>query len=1228
MVELNYDVTSLPDYAALRQLARALWRNGSVRGASVLVGAGLSKNAERPGEDTLEPPLWWELLGEMITRLYPHDKKAAPGNPLRIAEEYRTYFGQAGLDDFLRTRFPDKSWSPGPLHSALLELPWSDVLTTNWDTLLERASESVTDRSYEVVRTEADLPHARSPRIVKLHGTIGDPGPLIFAEEDYRTYPAKYAAFVNLARQVFIENELCLLGFSGDDPNFLQWAGWVRDHLGGSARRIYLVGNLRLEPATRRYLEAHNIAPIDLASLVRNLSPKLQHATATRIFLDELKKAKPASPHEWKLTPSGQFPLTHAGADAYQRVHKDKEFAADLLRKAIPLFKADRENYPGWLVCPVQHRRSLGYAGDAHWLLRKPVLDLLEPKVRAEAVSEILWRRTTAFALMDVELAKALEELVDGHAADIDPELRLEFALALMRDARVSRDDDGMRRWGALIDAESAQDSTIRQAAEYQCSLRARDKMDFTALGTRLAKITSEDPIWKLRRAALHTEIGEYAKATKLIKDAAGDLERRHRLDRNSVSVKSQLAWASWLSRACDAWSSVGQAIRSPPYEFKELDIDPRGEIEYIEDNAAKIEKERREEAVAVRPSFDAGHYREGNNTIHFGSGEPGINLLYEFDQLTEQVGIPIHINHVNVCADAAIAAVEVAYQPNIEWYVWLLRALHSHSDKQFERRFSRVAIARMPADMASTLISTVETSVAFWTQRFKDSRGPDLREDWSCAHDALRLSLMTLSRITVRMSPDHAINTLHRTIELAKDPLIAHLWLIEALGELAKYAIKAIPTEQRGALALAVLEFPLPSEKGGQNHPIWPQFVADLWSARPAREPADKRWDHRIDQLISAAQKGQPDRQRAIVQLAYLAIGDVLKPDETIAFGKALWADVDAQDNGLPANTGLNSGILLKLPAGDGIDAKARVTARLFGTNLPDAMLLAAPTGTIEVREKVDHLIALANAAKFGFVIPPDRAAQMFDEIVAWEPQQVRDGRDPFAASFAKSFNKSISASAGYLLATVLVPALETGERTEQRARNLIAFIARARSWPSLRALPYFLSSTADLTGDIMSALRTGLLGSEAQHVGNAAEAIVGWAKLVREGALPELPRSLVERLIATIEARRAIGLSAMLRAARSLLKLGFLEGEDLKRLTETISEIRREMRYEEVALDTMDAVSLSLVRAECVRLAVTLKDCVTDDGSVQAWIDEAKTDPLPEVRFSLTEPSQDDQE
>jgi len=211
----NLSLSNLPDYPALQQLGRALWRNGSTRGAALLVGAGFSKNAVVAGEDSAQPPLWFELNKALVAELYPGAEDCAPTGALRIAEEYRTYFGQAALDDFIRKRFPDRAWSPGALHASLLELPWSDVLTTNWDTLLEKAAAESMDSTYEVVRSESDLPHARAPRIVKLHGTIGDSGPLIFAEEDYRTYPTKHAAFVNLARQIFIENELCLLGFSG-----------------------------------------------------------------------------------------------------------------------------------------------------------------------------------------------------------------------------------------------------------------------------------------------------------------------------------------------------------------------------------------------------------------------------------------------------------------------------------------------------------------------------------------------------------------------------------------------------------------------------------------------------------------------------------------------------------------------------------------------------------------------------------------------------------------------------------------------------------------------------------------------------------------------------------------------------------------------------------------------------------------------------------------------------
>jgi len=1217
MDDLKHVLVRLPDYPALKQLARALWRDGSVRGASVLVGAGLSKNAQLAGNDTPEPPLWWELLDGMIERLYPHNKNAAPRDPLRVAEEYRTYFGQAGIDDFIRTRFPDRSWSPGSLHTDLLDLPWMDVLTTNWDTLLERASEGAVEYAYEVVRTEADLTHARSPRIVKLHGSIGDSRPLIFAEEDYRSYPTKYAAFVNFARQVFIENELCLVGFSGNDPNFLQWAGWVRDHLGGSARRIYLVGNLRLEPSTRRYFEAHNIAPIDLAPLVMHLAPKDQHIAATRIFLGELRKAKPAPAHEWIRTPLGEFPLAAAGLDAHQRVGKDPVYAAELLERTIALLKADREAYPGWLVCPVQHRRLLFNRGDQSWLVRKPVLDLLKPKLRSEAVFEYLWNHAMGFLPLDEPLIAAMIEILEMRSPETDPSLRLEFALALMRHTRLSQDDDSLRRWAAIIEAETQPDAPIRQDAQYQICLRARDRLDLNEVRTALACLTSDDPIWQLRRAALHTEIGEYVKASKLIKDAADDLDRRHRLDRNSLSIKSQLAWANWISRASVAANFASRAALPRPREFKELDIDPLGEIEYFENEARDTEKKRREEEATIQPAFEAGHYREGSRSVYFGAGDPGLNLLYEFDQLTESVGLPIRINHVSVCANAAVATVNGAYQPTVEWHVWLLRALHSHFDYPFKRYFGRIAIARLEADVAVRLISTIEAAVAFWTTRFKDARGPDLKDDLGCALDMLRLLVVSQSRLTVRMSEENATRTFYLAIDLAKDSLIWHNWLLDALGELAKYAPAAIPISRQGALALAVIESPLASEKGTHDA-LWPRVVSAIWDSTPIRDSGDSRWDSRIRQLVAAAEKGQPARAEAILRLAYLAIRNALKPDEATTFGRALWSDLDGEDNALPANTGILSSTFARLPAGDGIDARARVMARLFEPNLRQVMQLQAPIDSSSFAKKHEHLLSLVNTNHASLTLPANVAVRMFDEIVAWEPQSL-DGKSPFAASFIKNFNDGIRSSAGELLTIVVVPSMQSEERTEERAQVLLAFIRRAQSWRSLGALPHFVAASPMLTNDLLSVIRTGLVSSEFQQVGNAAMAVTRWAKLVHDGTLPELPRPLVEQLIATIETRQEAGLQPMLGAALSLLEENFLATEDSSRLMKVLEKIRLEFRYDDVDFDSARAVSISLVRAECVKLAAALKDLVANESTLQAWLDEAKSDPLPEVRFSL---------
>ena len=161
---------------------------------------------------------------------------------MRIAQEYEAAFGRSDLHDVLRQLVPDHGYGPGDEHRRLLQLPWRDIFTTNWDTLLERSAAHVPERNYSVVTSIEEIPMASRPRVVKLHGSFAAQFPLIVTEEDYRTYPMKFAPFVNTVQQAMMETVFLLIGFSGDDPNFLNWSGWVRDNLGASAPKIYLAG--------------------------------------------------------------------------------------------------------------------------------------------------------------------------------------------------------------------------------------------------------------------------------------------------------------------------------------------------------------------------------------------------------------------------------------------------------------------------------------------------------------------------------------------------------------------------------------------------------------------------------------------------------------------------------------------------------------------------------------------------------------------------------------------------------------------------------------------------------------------------------------------------------------------------------------------------------------------------------------------------------------------------
>ncbi|MGB6068506.1 MAG: SIR2 family protein, partial [Desulfomonilaceae bacterium] len=409
-------VSSIPDLSHLEQLRKRLWEGKEYGRAAVMVGAGFSRNAESKAGNSPSYPLWNELAGCLYEELYPpgtapgeeyqRDKlrKTSGGGVLKLAQEYKTWFGRERLNKALLDIIPYRSYRPGILHRLLLSLPWSDVFTTNYDTLLEEALPSVYYRKYDVCLTMDEIPLKMKPRLVKLHGSFPSHTPFIITEEDYRRYPSRFAPFVNMVQQALMENALCLIGFSGDDPNFLNWTGWVRDNLKEHTPTIYLCGILNLSSSRRKVLQDRRIIPIDLSHLPldQDMDSALKHVKALEWLLLSLLNGKPEDRRNWPVpsapiieTPSDGLPPILPRPSTMSDLSKVIPQAppdAEILQELLEAWKDQREQYPGWVVCPKQSRHIL-WVCTQYWL--SPVaesMSLVKPWERLFLLRELNWR--------------------------------------------------------------------------------------------------------------------------------------------------------------------------------------------------------------------------------------------------------------------------------------------------------------------------------------------------------------------------------------------------------------------------------------------------------------------------------------------------------------------------------------------------------------------------------------------------------------------------------------------------------------------------------------------------------------------------------------------------------------------------------------------------------------------------------------------------------------------
>ncbi|MGN6647838.1 MAG: SIR2 family protein, partial [Cytophaga sp.] len=159
-----------------------------------------------------------------------------------------------------------------------------------------------------VVTDSSELSVKRNKNIIKLHGTLrADENPFgfdgdvrkhyIISKEDFHTYPQKHEAFTQLMRISLLQESYCLIGFSGVDPNFIEWVKWVRDILERKRNidpqnqyKIFLISLDNKEPDEDEKLFYRNYKVYRLPIANENVINFLEEQTSIKVENRESKK--------------------------------------------------------------------------------------------------------------------------------------------------------------------------------------------------------------------------------------------------------------------------------------------------------------------------------------------------------------------------------------------------------------------------------------------------------------------------------------------------------------------------------------------------------------------------------------------------------------------------------------------------------------------------------------------------------------------------------------------------------------------------------------------------------------------------------------------------------------------------------------------------------------------------------------------------------------------------
>jgi hypothetical protein len=866
----------------------------------------------------------------------------------------------------------------------------------------------------------------------------------------------------------------------------------------------------------------------------------------------------------------------------------------------------------------------------------------LPPDERLIAMREFIWRLDTAL----LPLFDALEAICTNVLESIDCQQKTillpdgsktepthtdwsnistawcAVAMAVVSAARFRGDrktfDLWLQRLGFFVD-DTPQ---IGQDLSYERCLWFLGCLDHESLEKELLAWhpAKSDAVWSLRKAGILAEVARDQDAVTLLREAIIDIRRYRRRDVDDIPALSREGWSLWLVLAYrrgfpDRDREFADAPQ-PLDRWRELAVhncDARGDYNAL---LAELEKpDEKPSGIVQERSFDL---RRRRTSVQLKSGLPAqLVASYQMLRLVEIVGLPHAANRLSFLKDGLKAAVQRLADAE-PWFTSLrtLRLASSPDDSLLNEFFTRSRIALYSVEHAEDLAKVLIRQIDYAFPRCVSD--PPLVGYWT---GRLAVALEVLSRFALRFSAARAIEMLKRTTAFYRSEVFLRSpRLASPLSSLFARLIEALPPVELASVVSLLFDLPIPS---GEN--FWPEPVTLIphdFELPPSRNgQRDPVWPAIVDRLIEALGSEFPHRRRpALHRLLRLYRWNHLEQPEIDKFAMALWKRDNLDVFGLPRGYRVEDWAFLSLP-----ESQPGQAARAFREKYlkPDSDS-SQPTLALRL-QMLGASVDKVEEDSVSFVFDAADISAINGLVTEWtkRPSIHSDDLHPLTLSAEIANERQALEGLRSLLLHVVLP-----ETTYKAVWDKIvsAEIANSPNQTEILGVILFPALARAFPRNVDTLIQRLLraLTSENQEINH--QAIFGlyhWLHEQRHAALavPEPHPDLVREIGIAIAHRRQSILIMALDLARWLIQEGPEEYRSL--IVETslhgLTCLLEEASYSRTRAEEADKIDVPLLRANCVLLALALKQAgYQDQPAVNGWILAAENDPLPEVRNS----------